>query len=133
VLDRAAASFHRGTAYINVATTLLGQVDAAIACFKKAIALDPKSAQAHRALGQALLGKGRYAEARDASAQARSLLPANHPLRAIVSRQLQECRRLLMLEPRLMMFDEVTSALDPELVVEVERMMVELAEQFRAV
>jgi polar amino acid transport system ATP-binding protein len=37
--------------------------------------------------------------------------------------------RALMLEPRLMMFDEVTSALDPELVVEVERMMVELAEQ----
>lgn len=37
--------------------------------------------------------------------------------------------RALMLEPRLMMFDEVTSALDPELVVEVEHMMVELAEQ----
>lgn len=37
--------------------------------------------------------------------------------------------RALMLEPKLMMFDEVTSALDPELVVEVERMMVELAEQ----
>ena len=26
----AAASFHRGTAYVNVATTLLAQVDAAI-------------------------------------------------------------------------------------------------------
>jgi polar amino acid transport system ATP-binding protein len=37
--------------------------------------------------------------------------------------------RALMLEPRLLMFDEVTSALDPELVVEVEHMMVELAEQ----
>jgi len=37
--------------------------------------------------------------------------------------------RALMLEPRVMMFDEVTSALDPELVVEVEHMMVELAEQ----
>src|SRR5204862_5952708 len=37
--------------------------------------------------------------------------------------------RALMLEPRLMMFDEVTSALDPELVVEVEHMMVDLAEQ----
>ena len=37
--------------------------------------------------------------------------------------------RALMLEPRLMMFDEVTSALDPELVVEVEHMMVELAQQ----
>jgi polar amino acid transport system ATP-binding protein len=37
--------------------------------------------------------------------------------------------RALMLEPRLMMFDEVTSALDPELVVEVEHMIVELAGQ----
>ena len=37
--------------------------------------------------------------------------------------------RALMLEPRVMMFDEVTSALDPELVVEVEHLMVELAEQ----
>jgi polar amino acid transport system ATP-binding protein len=37
--------------------------------------------------------------------------------------------RALMLEPRLMLFDEVTSALDPELVVEVEHMMVGLAEQ----
>jgi polar amino acid transport system ATP-binding protein len=37
--------------------------------------------------------------------------------------------RALMLGPRLMMFDEVTSALDPELVVEVEHMMIELAEQ----
>ena len=37
--------------------------------------------------------------------------------------------RALMLEPRLMMFDEVTSASTPEVVVEVEHMMVEAAEQ----
>jgi len=36
--------------------------------------------------------------------------------------------RALMLDPRLMLFDEVTSALDPELVVEVENTMMELAE-----
>jgi len=35
--------------------------------------------------------------------------------------------RALMLEPRLMLFDEVTSALDPELVSEVEAMISELA------
>lgn len=36
--------------------------------------------------------------------------------------------RALMLDPKLMLFDEVTSALDPELVVEVEATMMELAE-----
>ncbi|MBN0273989.1 amino acid ABC transporter ATP-binding protein, partial [Pseudomonas aeruginosa] len=31
--------------------------------------------------------------------------------------------RALMLEPRLMLFDEVTSALDPEMVIEVQNVM----------
>ena len=35
--------------------------------------------------------------------------------------------RALMLNPKLMLFDEVTSALDPELVSEVEHMIIELA------
>jgi polar amino acid transport system ATP-binding protein len=37
--------------------------------------------------------------------------------------------RALMLEPRLMLFDEVTSALDPELVAEVEQVIMQLAGQ----
>jgi polar amino acid transport system ATP-binding protein len=37
--------------------------------------------------------------------------------------------RALMLEPKLMLFDEVTSALDPEMVVEVQNVMLGLAEQ----
>ncbi|UYG09687.1 amino acid ABC transporter ATP-binding protein [Halomonas sp. M4R1S46] len=37
--------------------------------------------------------------------------------------------RALMLEPRLMLFDEVTSALDPEMVAEVEKVMMDLAKQ----
>lgn len=37
--------------------------------------------------------------------------------------------RALMLEPELMLFDEVTSALDPEMVVEVQSVMMQLAEQ----
>lgn len=37
--------------------------------------------------------------------------------------------RALMLEPKLMLFDEVTSALDPEMVVEVQSVMLQLAEQ----
>ncbi|MFT0532500.1 amino acid ABC transporter ATP-binding protein [Castellaniella hirudinis] len=37
--------------------------------------------------------------------------------------------RALMLDPKLMLFDEVTSALDPELVGEVEQVMQQLARQ----
>lgn len=37
--------------------------------------------------------------------------------------------RALMLEPALMLFDEVTSALDPEMVIEVQNVMMELARQ----
>ncbi len=37
--------------------------------------------------------------------------------------------RALMLEPKLMLFDEVTSALDPEMVIEVQNVMLQLAEQ----
>ncbi len=90
-------------AHYNLGNALKGnrQVDEAITCYKTAIELDSKHATAHGALGEALLGKGRYAEARDASARALATLPVNDPLRAIVSRQLQECGRLLKLEARL--------------------------------
>lgn len=37
--------------------------------------------------------------------------------------------RALLLDPKIMLFDEVTSALDPELVTEVEGLMLELAKQ----
>jgi polar amino acid transport system ATP-binding protein len=37
--------------------------------------------------------------------------------------------RALMLDPKLMLFDEVTSALDPELVSEVEQVILQLAKQ----
>lgn len=37
--------------------------------------------------------------------------------------------RALMLEPELMLFDEVTSALDPEMVTEVQNVMLQLADQ----
>ncbi len=37
--------------------------------------------------------------------------------------------RALMLDPKLMLFDEVTSALDPELVAEVEQVILQLAGQ----
>jgi len=37
--------------------------------------------------------------------------------------------RALMLEPKLMLFDEVTSALDPEMIIEVQNVMMRLADQ----
>jgi polar amino acid transport system ATP-binding protein len=37
--------------------------------------------------------------------------------------------RAMMLDPKLMLFDEVTSALDPEMVVEVQNVMLRLAEK----
>ncbi|MBV9217890.1 MAG: amino acid ABC transporter ATP-binding protein [Methylobacteriaceae bacterium] len=43
-------------------------------------------------------------------------------------KQREAIARALMLEPKLMLFDEVTSALDPELIAEVESMISELAE-----
>ncbi|HKB40280.1 MAG TPA: tetratricopeptide repeat protein [Gemmataceae bacterium] len=73
----------------------------AIACYHQAIALDPKLAQAHGALGQALLRQGRFTEARDATRRALDLLPERAPLRGRVTQQLQACERLLALDEKL--------------------------------
>jgi serine/threonine-protein kinase len=86
---------------LGLARRAKGQVDEAIDCYRKAIVLEPTCAQAHGALGQALLGKDRFTEARDACACAWKLLPANHPRRAPLSQQVQDCTRLLQLEKRL--------------------------------
>jgi tetratricopeptide (TPR) repeat protein len=48
---------------LGVALTDKGQVDEAIACYRKALALDPKFALAHSNLGAALAGKGQLDEA----------------------------------------------------------------------
>ncbi len=79
-----------------------GKVDEAIACQRKALSLSPRFAQAYGLLAGALLDKGRFAEARDASARALDLLPAGHPLRQRAAQMLDECRRLVKLEDRLM-------------------------------
>jgi cytochrome c-type biogenesis protein CcmH/NrfG len=49
------------------------------ASFKQALDLDPNLAQAHRALGGALLAQGRFAEAYAASQRALDLLPPKTP------------------------------------------------------
>jgi hypothetical protein len=79
-------------------------VDEAIASFRKAIEVAPKLAQAHGALGQALLAKGECAAARDATARALELLADKDPLRAVVSGELQKCERFVKLEKRLPRF-----------------------------
>src|SRR5262249_31018234 len=86
---------------LGVALKGKGKAEEASACFRRAIALDPTLAEPHGALGQLLLQMGRFAEARDVSARALRLLPPGHPLRTVVSRQLQVCRRLASLEEKL--------------------------------
>jgi tetratricopeptide (TPR) repeat protein len=90
-------------AHNNLGNALLaqGDVTGAMACYKKALTLDPKLVQAHGALGQALLAQGAFAEARAATQQALKLLPKGHPLRPLLTRQLNDCQRLLDLDARL--------------------------------
>jgi serine/threonine-protein kinase len=111
---------------LGIARYRKGQMDEAIACFQKAIALDAKLATAHAGLGLALLAKGRCAEARDALLQARSLLPANHPLQPTIASQLQEAQRLLHLDAKLAAYfkDDVK--------VKDARQALELARECRA-
>jgi tetratricopeptide (TPR) repeat protein/tRNA A-37 threonylcarbamoyl transferase component Bud32 len=86
----------------NLGTALYAtkDVSGAIACYQKALDLDPKYALAHGALGQALLAQGAFYQARAATQQALDLLPAGHPIRPLVTRQLHECQRLLDLDAR---------------------------------
>jgi serine/threonine-protein kinase len=53
-------------------------------------------------LGRALVLKGRFAKARDATHRALDLLPERDRLRAQVAEQLQECERLLALDEKLL-------------------------------
>jgi serine/threonine-protein kinase len=76
-------------------------LDGAIAAFRKAIDSNPQHAQAYGALGQALLQRGRFAEARTATRRCLELLPERHPLRQVVSHQLQRCERALALDEGL--------------------------------
>jgi hypothetical protein len=68
---------------------------------RQAIDLDPKDANAHGAMGQALLQQGRYADARASTQRALDLLPADAPLRRMALQQLQQCDRLLALDKKL--------------------------------
>jgi tetratricopeptide (TPR) repeat protein len=76
-------------------------VEEAIASFRSAIALAPKDAPAHGALGQALLQQGQFAQALQATRRCLLLLPPQHSSRALVSAQQQLCEHLLALEGKL--------------------------------
>jgi tetratricopeptide (TPR) repeat protein len=97
-LDPKSAKAHTN---LGVALQAQGDLKGASECYKNALDLDPKFVQAHGALGRALLVQGAFPEARAATQQALDLLPQGHPLRPIVTRQLQECQRLLDLDARL--------------------------------
>jgi tetratricopeptide (TPR) repeat protein len=77
-------------------------VDEAITCFRKAIDLDPKLANAHINLGVALKMQGKVDEAIACFRKALDLLPQGHPWRAGVTRQLQQSQLFQALEKKLL-------------------------------
>jgi tetratricopeptide (TPR) repeat protein len=86
---------------LGVVLQARGDLEGAIAAYRQAIRLDPSLANAHGALGHALLQQGRFAEAEKSTRTALELLPARHPLRPFVARQLVNCQRLARLDERL--------------------------------
>jgi serine/threonine-protein kinase len=91
------------TAYTNLGVALMGKGDlsAAIACCHKALAMEPQSALARATLALALLRQGHFAAAQRAGQHALDLLPARAPLRTQMTRHLQFCERLLLLDSKL--------------------------------
>ncbi len=80
----------------------------AVAAFKKALDINPKDAVvyrnlcfAYRNLGEALLVKGQFGEARAAALEWLKLLPAAHLLRKVAQQQLMRCDQLLALDQQL--------------------------------
>jgi tetratricopeptide (TPR) repeat protein len=86
---------------LGLALDSLGQYDEAVDHLQQVVTLNPRYALAHAALGQALIGLGRFREARDATLRGFGLLPPEHPDRLNVVRQFKHCEVLLLLEARL--------------------------------
>jgi tetratricopeptide (TPR) repeat protein len=76
-------------------------LDEAALHLQQVVILNPRMPQAHGALGRALLGLGRFRDARDAMQRYLDLLPPNHPERPKAVRLLRLCEGLLVLEERL--------------------------------
>jgi tetratricopeptide (TPR) repeat protein len=94
---------HNAPALNNLGLALAdrGKVDEAIGCYRQALGSDPRLANAHRNLARALYGKGRAAEAVACTLRALELMPSQHPDRATVLLQLEDCRELARLEEKV--------------------------------
>jgi serine/threonine-protein kinase len=86
---------------LGLALGMQGKTTEAIAEHRKAIDIDPQLTQAHGALGQALLAQGDFTAAEKATQRCLELLPPGHPLRPVVSQQLQACKQMAALERKL--------------------------------
>jgi serine/threonine-protein kinase len=75
-------------------------VDAAILAYREAIRLDPKDAMPYGGLGQALLGRGRFAEAQETTLKCLALLPTNNAMRPYIAKLLHYCKQALALDQR---------------------------------
>src|SRR5262249_17915988 len=77
-----------------------GMLDDAIDQCKKALAIDPKIAQPHAALGMALLERGRFDEAHEEMQTFQNLLPPGDRLRDFATDQLKTIDGLLALDKK---------------------------------
>jgi len=86
--------------HTSLGTTLAASNDleGGIAHLRKAIDLDAKHARAHWALGLALLRKGQFAQAKQATERCLELLPLQAPHRATAEKLRKDCERLLQLD-----------------------------------
>jgi tetratricopeptide (TPR) repeat protein/tRNA A-37 threonylcarbamoyl transferase component Bud32 len=84
----------------GLALVALEDYAGAVAHLQRALQLDPKAAKPYVAVGRAFLGQGEFTKAVDVNQKALRLLPADHPLRGLAQKQLQECQQALQQEQR---------------------------------
>jgi serine/threonine protein kinase/tetratricopeptide (TPR) repeat protein len=87
----------------NLASILMlkGRWDEAIAEFRVAIDLAPQNGQSYGGLATALALQGRFAEARPFFQRSLELIPDGDPRRALATKNLQACEKMMPLEQKL--------------------------------
>lgn len=81
-------------------------LDKAIQHFRKAIEADPKTIVAYGALGETLLKRGKFTEAKEVTQTCLDLLSKDSPHRPVVEQQLERCTLKMFAENRLSQFDK---------------------------